>query len=237
MLLLRTWVPGGYRSLIVLNLECGKSLPKHTPPAKIFLPAGSLDWPLSMCYPSVTVLLRAWGGGSEKALDRLAPLVYRELRQMAGRMMAAERPNHTLQPTALVNEAYLRLVDARQVSWQDRAHFFGICARAMRQILVDHARSRASAKRGGGEVALELEEGLVAARAPEVNLLELDDVLNRLAELDPRKSQVVEMRYFAGLSLKETAEALKVSAETVRRDWKMAQAWLHRELSRNKQDE
>jgi RNA polymerase sigma-70 factor (ECF subfamily) len=185
----------------------------------------------------VTVLLRAWGGGSEKALDRLAPLVYRELRQMAGRMMAAERPNHTLQPTALVNEAYLRLVDARQVSWQDRAHFFGICARAMRQILVDHARSRTSAKRGGGEVALELEEGLVAARAPEVNLLELDDVLNRLAELDPRKSQVVEMRYFAGLSLKETAEALKVSAETVRRDWKMAQAWLHRELSRNKQDE
>jgi RNA polymerase sigma factor (TIGR02999 family) len=183
----------------------------------------------------VTLLLRAWGDGSKEALDRLAPLVNRELRQIAGRMMAAERPNHTLQATALVNEAYLRLVDAREVTWQDRAHFFGICARAMRQILVDHARSRGSAKRGGGEVAIELDEGLIAGTSPEANLLELDDALNRLAQLDPRKSQVVEMRYFGGLSLEETAEALKVSTETVRRDWKMAQAWLHRELSGNLQ--
>lgn len=179
----------------------------------------------------VTLLLRAWGDGSKEALDRLAPLVYRELHQIAGRLMARERPNHTLQTTALVNEAYVRLVDARQVSWQDRAHFFGICARAMRQILVDHARSRGSAKRGGGEVAIELEEGLAAAPSPEASLLELDEALKRLEALDPRKSQVVEMRYFGGLSVEETAEALKVSAETVRRDWKMAQAWLHRELS------
>ncbi|TAM84543.1 MAG: sigma-70 family RNA polymerase sigma factor [Acidobacteria bacterium] len=184
----------------------------------------------------VTLLLRAWGDGSKKALDRLAPLVYHELHQIAGRLMASERPNHTLQATALVNEAYLRLVDARQVSWQDRAHFFAICARAMRQILVDHARSRSSAKRGGGEVAIELDEGLAAAASQEASLLELDEALKRLEALDPRKSQVVEMRYFGGLSIEETAEGLKVSAETVRRDWKMARAWLHRELSRKKQD-
>jgi len=185
----------------------------------------------------VTLLLRAWGDGSKEALNRLAPLVYRELHQIAGRLMARERPNHTLQTTALVNEAYVRLVDARQVSWQDRAHFFAICARAMRQILVDHARSRGSAKRGGGEAAIELEEGLVAAASPEASLLELDEALKRLEALDPRKSQVVEMRYFGGLSVEETAEALNVSTETVRRDWKLAQAWLHRELSGKKPDE
>ncbi|HEX5412842.1 MAG TPA: sigma-70 family RNA polymerase sigma factor [Terriglobia bacterium] len=185
----------------------------------------------------VTLLLRAWGDGSKEALDRLAPLVYRELHQIAGRLMARERPNHTLQTTALVNEAYVRLVDARQVSWQDRAHFFAICARAMRQILVDHARSRGSVKRGGGETAIELEEGLAAAASPEASLLALDEALQRLEALDPRKSQVVEMRYFGGLSVEETAEALKVSAETVRRDWKLAQAWLHRELSGKKPDE
>jgi len=185
----------------------------------------------------VTLLLRAWGDGSKEALNRLAPLVYRELHQIAGRLMARERPNHTLQTTALVNEAYVRLVDARQVSWQDRAHFFAICARAMRQILVDHARSRGSAKRGGGEAAIELEEGLVAAASPEASLLELDEALKRLEALDPRKSQVVEMRYFGGLSVEETAGALNVSTETVRRDWKLAQAWLHRELSGKKPDE
>ncbi|HEV2245062.1 MAG TPA: sigma-70 family RNA polymerase sigma factor [Terriglobia bacterium] len=185
----------------------------------------------------VTLLLRAWGDGSKEALDRLAPLVYRELHQIAGRLMARERPNHTLQTTALVNEAYVRLVDARQVSWQDRAHFFAICARAMRQILVDHARSRGSAKRGGGQVSIELEEGLAATASPEASLLALDEALQRLEALDPRKSRVVEMRYFGGLSVEETAEALKVSAETVRRDWKMAQAWLHRELSGKKPDE
>ncbi|HET9179190.1 MAG TPA: sigma-70 family RNA polymerase sigma factor [Terriglobia bacterium] len=185
----------------------------------------------------VTLLLRAWGDGSKEALDRLAPLVYRELHQIAGRLMARERPNHTLQATALVNEAYVRLVDARQASWQDRAHFFAICARAMRQILVDHARSRGSAKRGGDQVVIELEEGLAATASPEAKLLELDEALKRLEALDPRKGRVVEMRYFGGLSVEETAEALKVSAETVRRDWKLAQAWLHRELSGKKPDE
>jgi RNA polymerase sigma factor (TIGR02999 family) len=184
----------------------------------------------------VTLLLRAWGDGSKEALDRLAPLVYRELHGIAGRLMAGERANHTLQATALVNEAYLRLVDARQVSWQDRAHFFGICARAMRQILVDHARSRASAKRGGDQVVIELDDALAAGGSPAAGLLELDDALNRLAQFDPRKCQVVEMRYFGGLSIEETAEALKVSAETVRRDWNMAQAWLHRELTGKTKD-
>jgi len=185
----------------------------------------------------VTLLLRAWGGGDKQALDRLTPLVYRELRRIAGRMMAAERPNHTLQATALVNEAYVRLVDTQQVSWQDRAHFFALCARAMREILIDHARARGSAKRGGGEVALELEEGLIAGRSPEANLLELDAALHRLAELDPRKSQVVELRFFGGLSLEETSEALKVSTKTVQRDWDIARGWLYRELRGNQQDE
>jgi RNA polymerase sigma factor (TIGR02999 family) len=182
----------------------------------------------------VTILLRAWGGGNKEALDRLAPLVYRELHRVARRMMAAERPNHTLQATALINEAYVRLVDTRQVSWQDRAHFFALCARAMREILIDHARSRGSAKRGGDQIAIELDEGLAAAPSAETNLLELDDALKRLAELDPRKSQVVELRFFGGLSLEETAEALKVSTKTVQRDWDLARGWLYREMSGNK---
>ncbi len=182
----------------------------------------------------VTLLLQAWGGGDKQALDRLAPLVYRELRRIAGRMMAAERPNHTLQATALVNEAYVRLVDTQQVSWQDRAHFFALCARAMREILIDHARSRGSAKRGGGQIAIELDEALAEAPSPEANLLELDDALKRLAEIDPRKSQVVELRFFGGLNLEETAEALKVSTKTVQRDWDLARGWLYRELRSSK---
>jgi RNA polymerase sigma factor (TIGR02999 family) len=185
----------------------------------------------------VTILLRAWGGGDKQALDRLTPLVYHELHQIAGRLMAGQRPNHTLQATALVNEAYVRLVDAREARWQDRAHFFALCARAMRQILIDHARARASEKRGGGQVALELDEALAAAPAREINLLELDDALNRLATLDPRKSQVVELRFFGGLNLEETAEALKVSTKTVQRDWDLARAWLFGELSRDRCDE
>ena len=182
----------------------------------------------------VTLLLQAWGGGDKEALDRLAPLVYHALRRIAGRIMTAERPNHTLQATALVNEAYVRLVDAGEATWQDRAHFFALCARAMRQILIDHARARASEKRGGGEVAIALDEGLIAGPSPEANLLGLDDALNRLAQLDPRKSQVVEMRFFGGLSLDETAEALKVSTKTVQRDWQLARAWLYRELHSSK---
>jgi RNA polymerase sigma factor (TIGR02999 family) len=184
----------------------------------------------------VTLLLRAWGEGNKEALDRLAPLVYRELHGIAGRLMAGERAGHTLQTTALVNEAYLRMVDTQQARWQDRAHFFALCARAMRRILVDHARSRGSAKRGGGQACLELEEGLAAGQSPDRNLLELDDALIRLAALDARKSQVVEMRFFGGLSVRETAEALKVSTKTVQRDWDLARGWLYRELSGKKQD-
>ena len=184
----------------------------------------------------VTILLRAWGGGDKQALDRLTPLVYRELHQIAGRLMAGQRPNHTLQATALVNEAYVRLVDAQETSWQDRAHFFALCARAMRQILIDHARARASEKRGGGQLALQLDEALAAAPAHEVNLLELDEALKRLEMLDPRKSQVVELRFFGGLNLEETAEALKVSTKTVQRDWDLAKAWLYGELGGNRSD-
>ena len=183
----------------------------------------------------VTRLLRAWGGGNKEALDHLTPLVYPELHRMAGRLMAAQRLNHTLQTTALINEVYLRLVDVQQASWQDRAHFFALCALAMRQILVDYARRRGSAKRGGGQVTIELEEGLGHGSTPEVKLLELDDALNRLATLDPRKSQVIELRFFGGLSVGETAEALKISPETVHRDWKFARAWLYGELSGNLQ--
>jgi len=181
----------------------------------------------------VTLLLQAWGDGDKEALDRLAPLIYRELHILAKRFMSRERRDHTLQATALVNETYLRLVDIHQANWQDRAHFFAICARAMRQILVDHVRSRGSIKRGGGQQPLQLEEALVMAESPYSKLLELDDALNRLAALDQRKSRVVELRFFGGLSVEETAEALKTSPETVMRDWKMAKAWLHRELGDN----
>ena len=184
-----------------------------------------------------TVLLRAWGDGDTQALDRLAPLVYQELRRIARGYMAHERPGHTLQATALVNEAYLRLIDVQGVRWQDRAHFLGICARAMRQILVDHARSRASQKHGGNQVTVQFDESLGVPESPHSYLLELDDALNRLAVLDPRKSQVVELRFFGGLSLEETAEALKTSPRTVKRDWQLARAWLYRELSGKKPDE
>jgi len=182
----------------------------------------------------VTSLLRAWSDGNKEALDRLTPLVYRELHHIAERLMAHERPGHTLQTTALVNEAYLRLVDVQQVNFQDRAHFLAICARAMRRILVDYARSRDSTKRGAGQVRMEIDEGLTAEWSPDSNLLEVDDALNRLAALDPRKSQVVELRFFGGLSVEETAEALKISPETVMRDWRLAKAWLYRELSVDK---
>ena len=179
----------------------------------------------------VTLLLRAWGEGDAQALDRLAPLVYQELHHIARGYMARERTGHTLQTTALVNEAYVRLVDARQVSWQDRAHFFAVCARAMRRILVDHARSRGYQKRGGGKVRVQFDEALGMACSVDSNLLELDEALDRLSALDPRKAKVIEMRFFGGLSVEETAEALSISPETVMRDWKLARAWLYRELS------
>ena len=182
----------------------------------------------------VTPLLRAWSEGDDEALNRLVPVVYRELHRIARRCMARENPNQTLQATALVNEAYLRLVDVQRIRWQDRAHFFALCARAMRRILVDHARSRASLKRGAGQVCLELDEARVAGKS--TNLLELDDALNRLAAFDPRKSQVVELRFFGGLSEEETAAALGVSEETVQRDWRMARVWLYRELRGDRTD-
>jgi len=179
----------------------------------------------------VTLLLRAWGEGDAQALDRLTPLVYQELHRIARGYMARERPGHTLQTTALVNEAYVRLVDARQVTWQDRAHFFAVCARAMRRILVDHARSRGYLKRGGGKVRVQFDEASGMAWSADSDLLELDEALDRLSALDSRKGKVIEMRFFGGLSVEETAEALRISPETVMRDWKLARAWLYRELS------
>jgi RNA polymerase sigma factor (TIGR02999 family) len=187
--------------------------------------------PLEASSNEVTLLLRAWGEGDAHALERLAPLVYQELHRIARGYMAHERPDHTLQTTALVNEAYMRLVDARQVPWQDRAHFFAVCARAMRRILVDHARSRAYLKRGGGNVHIQFDEAYGIAWSHDTDLLELDEALSRLSLLDPRKGKVIEMRFFGGLSVEETAEALRISPETVMRDWKLARAWLYRELS------
>jgi RNA polymerase sigma factor (TIGR02999 family) len=185
----------------------------------------------------VTKLLRAWEGGDQQALERLTPLVYNELRRIARRYMARERPGHTLQATALVNEAYLRLVDAKEMGWRDRAHFFAISARTMRRILIESARARRFQKRGGGQERVTLEESLVIQGRPGPDLVALDDALKALAAMDPRRSQVVELRFFGGLSVVETAEVLKVSPETVHRDWKLARAWLLRELSGKRQDE
>ena len=179
----------------------------------------------------VTQLLRAWSEGEQAALEKLVPLVYGELHRLARRYMALEQPGQTLQVTALVNEAYVRLVDARQVSWQNRAHFFAVCAQMMRRILVDHARARNAWKRGMGVPALELDEALVVAQGRSPDLVALDDALKALTAFDPRKGQVVELRFFGGLNVEETAEVLKVSKETVNRDWRLAKSWLRRELS------
>lgn len=178
----------------------------------------------------ITGLLLAWGEGDQAALDRLMPIVQKELRQAAHRYMLAERTGHTLQTTALVNEVFLRLVDLRQVRWPDRAHFFAMCARLMRHILTDFARSRRSLKRGGSAPRISLEEGAIVSQEPSNDLLVLNEALDRLAALDPRKSQVVELRFFGGLSVKEAAEALKVSEKTIANDWNLARAWLIREI-------
>ena len=179
----------------------------------------------------VTRLLRAWGQGDENALQKLVPLVYEQLHAAARRYMAGERHGHTLQATALIHETYLRLVNVKQIKWQNRAHFFAICAQLMRRILVDFARSRGYQKRGGGAQHVDLDEVLVVSSEPEANLVALDEALRRLAEVDQRKSQVVELRFFGGLDVKETAEVMKVSVDTVMRDWKIAKVWLLRELS------
>jgi len=178
----------------------------------------------------ITRLLVDWRGGDQAALEQLIPLVHDELRRLARRHMAHERVGHTLQATALVNEAFVRLIDVRQVKWQDRAHFFAMSSRLMRRILVDFARSKGYQKRGGGAQKVSFDEALIVTREPGQDLVALDDALGALAAFDARKAQVVEMRFFGGLSVEETAEALSVSVDTVMRDWKLAKAWLLREL-------
>jgi len=179
----------------------------------------------------VTHLLLAWNGGDERALEKLVPYVYEELRRIAKRHMRRERPDHSLQTSALINEAYVRLVDLRNIQWQDRAHFFALCARLMRRILVDLARARHYAKRGGGAQPVSLDESMVVSPEHSTDLVAVDDALKTLTKVDARKAQVVELRFFGGLTVEESAEVLKVSPETVRRDWKLAKVWLLRELS------
>ena len=178
----------------------------------------------------VTELLLAWGGGDKSALDRLIPIVHDELHRIARACMAGEKAGHSLQATALVNEAYLRLIETRGVNWQNRAHFLAIAARLMRRILVDFARSKQYQKRGGGAVRVTLVDDVALSAEPGRDLVALDDALEALAKVDERKSRVIEMRFFGGLSVNETAEALHVSPETVMRDWKLAKAWLLRQL-------
>jgi len=177
----------------------------------------------------ISRLLLAWGEGNQRALDRLTAVVYEELRRLAHYYMQGERPGHMLQTTALVNEAWIRLVDYKRMQWQDRAHFFAIAAQAMRRILVDHARSH-NIKRGAGVQHVALDDVAVVSGDRTGDLVALDDALNELARLDPRKAQIIEMRFFGGLSVEETAEVLQVSAATVRRDWSIAKFWLYREL-------
>jgi RNA polymerase sigma-70 factor (ECF subfamily) len=185
---------------------------------------------------SVTALLQAWRAGDEKALSAVMPIVHDELRKLARRSMAGERSDHTLQVTALVNEAYLRLVDLKRMQWQDRAHFFAMSARLMRRILVDHARARRYDKRGGGVRPVSLDEALHVAADADRDLVALDEALAALAATDERKARVVELRFFGGLTIDEASAVLHVSPETVGRDWRLAKAWLARELGRGNRD-
>ena len=185
----------------------------------------------------VTELLLAWSAGDQGALDRLVPLVYAELHRLAKSYMRKERAGQTLQTTALIHEAYLRLIDANQVQWQNRAHFFGVAAHIMRQILVAMARERGAQKRGGGVRQVSLDEQLIVSPEQDEDLVAIDEALSALAEVDARKAKVVELRFFGGLTEEETATALKVSPETVRRDWRIARAWLRRKLSGESQYE
>jgi RNA polymerase sigma factor (TIGR02999 family) len=179
----------------------------------------------------ITQLLAEWSDGNQSALDELYPLVYDELHRLARRYMSREREGHTLQTTALINEAYVRLVDQRNVHWANRSHFFAISAQIMRRILIDHARRHAYAKRGGGAQQVSLDEAAIVTRTAGAELLRLDEALKSLAEMDPRRSQVVELRYFGGLNNEEIAGVLNISENTVTRDWNMARAWLHQQLS------
>ena len=178
----------------------------------------------------VSSLLRAWSDGDRNALDQLTPIVYEELRRLARQYMRRERPGHSLQTTALVNEAYVKLVDCTHMQWQNRAHFFAVSAQLMRRILVDHARRR-NLKRGAGVQHVSLDEAAMVGGSRTANMVALDDAMNALAQIDARKAQVVEMRFFGGLSVEETSEVLKISSVTVMRDWRTAKAWLYRELT------
>ena len=180
----------------------------------------------------VTQMLLDWSQGDQQALDRLIPVVYAELRRLASRHLRRERADHTLQTTALIHEAYLKLIEQRNVQWQNRAHFFGIAAQLMRRILVDHARTRHRVKRGGAAMRVPLEEVVVAVEGLNINLVSLDEALTRLATIDSRQGRIVELRFFGGLSIEESAEVLGISAATVKNDWSVAKAWLRRELLR-----
>src|SRR5437660_11585491 len=183
----------------------------------------------------ITQLLSSWSKGDQAALDQLIPLVYPELRKLARRYMGRESPEHTLQTSALINEAYLRLVDQQAAEWQDRAHFFAVAAQVMRHILIDHARSHLYGKRGAGAQHVPLDEAAVVSQERATELVALDDALTSLAEIDERKGKIVELRFFGGLSVEETAEAMKLSPVTVMREWRAAKAWLHREVSGSEQ--
>ena len=189
------------------------------------------DPKLPISAESITALLSDLQAGRREAEPRLAQLVYSDLHQLAGRYMARERKDHTLQPTALVNEVYLRLLKEKDVGWQNRAHFFGVASQLMRRILVDYARAHNAHKRGGKDREITLEEGIVATESKNVNLIDVDRALERLAKIDPRQCRIVEMRFFGGLSLDEVAVVLDLSPRTVKRDWSVARAWLYGELS------
>jgi len=180
---------------------------------------------------NVTQLLIGWGKGDKEALDALLPLVYEELRKQAAGYLRRERVGHTLQTTALIHEAYLKLVDQKNVQWQNRAHFFGIAAQLMRRILVDHARTKKRAKRGGSDIRVSFNDANLMGQTKDLDIVALDEALDRLAEIDQQQSRIVELRFFSGLTVEETAEVLAISPATVKRDWSMAKAWLHREIS------
>src|SRR6266516_1798089 len=185
----------------------------------------------------VNQLLVEWSAGDQQALEKLLPLIYNELRRLAHNFLYRERPGHTLQTTALVHEAYLKLIDQNDARWQNRAHFFAIAAQAMRRILIDSARKHAAAKRGGPQAELSLDEVADIALEPDINLLKLDEALNELAKIDSRQSRIVELRYFGGLTIEETAEVISVSPATVKREWMMARAWLHQEITERELDQ
>lgn len=182
----------------------------------------------------ISLVLKAWSGGDHEAADKLMPLVYDELRKVAAQYLRKERPDHTLQPTALVNEAYLKLVDITHVDWQDRAHFFAVASQVMRHILVDYARAKATDKRGGAIQKLALDEAISFSNEQDIDLLALDDALKQLAAFDEQQSRIVEMRFFGGLSVEETAVVLGISPATVKREWALAKAWLYRKIAKQK---